>query len=347
MDVKNYDRPQTADPRDRLFRLIALLQLIPRYPKRISTAELKTKLQAQGFEIHTRTLQRDLNEKLSVEFPLLCEEEGKAYYWSFSNEAPRWNFPTLDMPIALAFLLAESHLEKLVPYGILELLQPYFEHARQQLEQLEHLPPSRWAKCVRAVPNGKTLLPAAINNSVWNTVSSALMKQQCISVTYLSRAKQQPSEFVLHPAGLVARHSQSYLLACVEGYSDVRQFALHRIQQAESLEKQAITPADFNVDHYIHGSLNTPEHSQNITLVADVSPQIAWLLNETPLSTEQRLEAIESSDWQRLHAKVLDDNETLWWVFGLGENIRVQEPEAWVDKILDRVNELRKLYSIN
>lgn len=337
----------SKDSQDRLFRLIALLQLIPRYPKRISTAELRTKLQAQGFDIHTRTLQRDLSGKLSVEFPLQCDEEGKTYYWSFSAGVPQWSFPSLDMPVALAFLLAENHLEKLLPHGILELLMPYFEHAREQLELNEHLPPSRWAKCVRAVPNGKTLLPAAVNSKIWNTISSALMKQQCLRVIYLSRAKQQPSELTLHPAGFVARDSQSYLLACVEGYTDVRQFALHRIQQAESLEKQAITPVDFNVDHYIHGSLNTPTNSKSITLVADVSPQIAWLLNETPLSTEQRLEPLESSDWQRLHAKVLDDNETLWWVFGLGENIRVQEPEPWVESICARVRTLGSMYDVN
>lgn len=63
------------------------------------------------------------------------------------------------------------------------------------------------------------------------------------------------------------------------------------------------------------------------------APQIAWLLGETPLSLEQSLEPLPGSDWQRLRAVVPDDQETLWWVFGLGENVRVWEPQNWIKEI--------------
>ncbi|WP_328795659.1 helix-turn-helix transcriptional regulator [Halopseudomonas xiamenensis] len=335
---------ERSDPKDRLFRLFALLRLIPREPGRISTPELYDKLKAQGFDMTRRTLQRDLNVKLSAEFPLLSHEEGNTNYWSFSKHAPHWDFPSPDLPVALAFLLAESHLEKLLPQGLLQLLEPYFEQARAQLEIQQHMPPARWAKRVRALPNGKTLLPAKVDSAIWTTVSTALLKGHSLRVTYLSRSKQQPSEMTLHPAGLVARHSQSYLLARVEGYNDVRQFALHRIQQATALEAPAEIPDDFDIDHYLQGSLNNPAPAEMVELVADVSPQIAWLLRETPLSTEQSLEPLEGTDWHRLRAMVPDDKETLWWVFGLGENVRVWEPNVWVKIIKEKIAKLEKLY---
>ncbi|WP_134460311.1 WYL domain-containing protein, partial [Pseudomonas aeruginosa] len=72
--------------------------------------------------------------------------------------------------------------------------------------------------------------------------------------------------------------------------------------------------------------------------------QIAWLLGETPLSTQQSLEALEGSDWKRLRAWVPDDQETLWWVFGLGENVRVHEPQSWVREIQHKADRLRCLY---
>lgn len=80
-------------------------------------------------------------------------------------------------------------------------------------------------------------------------------------------------------------------------------------------------------------------------VVADASPQVARLLSDTPLSTEQRLESLPNSDWQRLRACVADDQETLWWVFGLGENIRVLEPESWAMKIRKRAADLGALYA--
>lgn len=163
---------ERSDPKDRLFRLITLLRLIPRAPAHISTPELHSKLKVQGFDTTLRTLQRDLNTKLSAEFPLLSYEEGNTNYWSFRKDTPPWNFPSLDLPVALAFLLAESHLGKLLPTGMLQLLEPYFVQAGDQLKVQEHMPP---AKHVRALPNGKALLPAKVDDYAWITVSTALI----------------------------------------------------------------------------------------------------------------------------------------------------------------------------
>ncbi|MFG9976413.1 WYL domain-containing protein, partial [Pseudomonas aeruginosa] len=50
---------------------------------------------------------------------------------------------------------------------------------------------------------------------------------------------------------MVSRHSISYLLASVEGYSDLRQFALHRIRQVQLLDEPTAPHTSFDVDHYI------------------------------------------------------------------------------------------------
>lgn len=41
---------------------------------------------------------------------------------------------------------------------------------------------------------------------------------------------------------------------------------------------------------------------------------------------------------------VPDDQETLWWVFGLGENVRVHEPLLWAQTVLHRANKVKALY---
>ena len=124
----------------------------------------------------------------------------------------------------------------------------------------------------------------------------------------------------------------------------MRQFALHRIKHAEPLNEPARTRADFEVDNYIRQDLNTAAPIKQVELVADVSPQIAWLLGESPLSPEQSLEPLPDSDWQRLRAVVPDDQETLWWVFGLGENVRVHSPTDWVDAVKARTALTATLY---
>jgi len=250
----------------------------------------------------------------------------------------------MDTPTALALYLAESHLKTLLPQSVLDQLGPQFRMARDYLDNLENNGLAHWARRVRAHPNGKSLQPAQIASQVWEQTSSALLEHKQLQINYLSRSKRELKQLLIHPAGLVSRHAISYLIGSVDGYDDLRQFALHRIHQAECLDAAARAHNDFEIDSYIRQNLNTAELIEQVELVADVSPQIAWLLSETPLSNEQSLKPLPDSDWQRLRAIVPDDQETLWWVFGLGENVRVWEPQSWVLAVREKATRLSVLY---
>jgi len=331
-----------SEAKDTLLRLIALLHLIPREPGRIATTTLLEKLKDIGFSVSLRTVQRDL-DRLSIPFALLRDESSPSFRWSLSGKAPI-DLSAMDAPAALALYFAESHLQTLLPQSVLDQLGPQFRMARDYLDNLESNGLAHWARKVRAIPNGKSLQPAKINPHVWSQTSTALLERKQLQIVYLSRSKAELKKLLIHPAGLVSRHSISYLIGSVDGYDDLRQFALHRIQHAECLDTVAHTHDDFEIDNYIRQDLNTTAPIEQVELVADVSPQIAWLFSETPLSPEQSLEQLPDSDWQRLRAIVPDDQETRWWVFGLGENVRVRDPKGWTQEIQQRAEKLRDLY---
>jgi len=332
-----------AEAKDTLHRQLTLLRLIPRSPRYISSQTLHEKLYERGFKVDLRTVQRDLI-RLSTSFALLSNKNGGRNEWSHDKDAPL-DLRDMEPATALALYLAESHLKNLLPQSVLDLLAPQFNKARNYLGSLDQNSLAHWARRVRAHPNGKALLPAQVNADVWREVSVALLERRQLKVDYLSRSTTKRKELLLHPAGLVSRHSISYLLASVDGYNDIRQFALHRIHSAQCLDAAAQQTEPPDLDHYIRlGGFNAPAPVEEVELVADVSPQIAWLLSETPLSHEQSLEPLEGSDWQRLRAKVPDDQETLWWVFGLGENVRVHEPASWVKELGERLKRMQRLY---
>jgi predicted DNA-binding transcriptional regulator YafY len=331
-------------PKDTLLRQITLLQLIPRMPGKMATTTLCEKLHNRGYTVNIRTVQRDLT-RLSTILPLICHEEELPYRWSFEEKA-HIDLPALDTPSALTLYLAETHLRGLLPQSVADQLNPQFHAARVHLEQLEHNGIAHWAKIVRALPNGKALLPAAISNQVWRSVTEALLEQRQLKITYHSRKQGEVREYLLHPAGLVSRYSISYLVAVVDGYSNLRQFALHRILQAERLEAPAQPAAGFDIDRYIQeGAFASRQCERNTQLVADIHPQIAWLLRETPLSTEQTITTLPNSNWERLEATVPLDNETLWWIYGLNENIRVHAPEEWVKEIRETLGKMVGMYA--
>ncbi|MCG4453297.1 WYL domain-containing protein [Pseudomonas sp. MMS21-TM103] len=332
-----------SEAKDTLLRLIALLRLIPRTPGRIATTTLLEKLKDDGFSVSLRTVQRDL-DRLSIPFALQRDESSPSFRWSLSDKAPI-DLSAMDTPTALALYLAESHLQTLLPQCVLDQLGPQFRMARDYLDNLENNGLARWAHKVRAIPNGKSLQPAQIAPYVWGQTSTALLERKQLQIRYLSRSKIEVKQLLIHPAGLVSRHAISYLIGSVDGYDDLRQFALHRIHQAECLEALARVRDDFEIERYIRQDFNTDTPIEQVELVADVSPQIAWLLGETPLSAQQSLELLEGSDWKRLRAWVPDDQETRWWVFSLGENVRVWAPAAWAQTIRHKAAKVEALYA--
>ncbi|HBO2018100.1 WYL domain-containing protein [Pseudomonas aeruginosa] len=333
-----------SQAKDTLLRLFALLRLIPTEPRRIATPTLLEKLRDKGFSVTLRSIQRDLN-RLSVPFSLQCDDSETPFRWSFTRDAPL-KLEDMDAPTALALYLSESHLNTLLPQTVLDQLSPQFRRARNFLGSLGNNGLADWARRVRAIPYGKTLLPAVIAPTVWDQVSTALLERKQLDVAYQSRSKGELKRLRLHPAGLVSRHAVSYLLASVDGYGDLRQFALHRIREVRALDEAAESHATFDVDDYIDtGIFSHRQAETQVELIADVHPQIAALLSETPLSTMQSLSDLPNQAWKRLHAQVALDRDTLWWIFGLNDNIRVHAPQVWVDEIQQKLGNLRTFYS--
>ena len=335
-----------SEPRDTLFRYLTMLQLIPRFPGRIATPVLKEKLAERGFNIDTRSLQRDLSQKLSTQFPIGCDDSQKPYRWYFDRDF-QCQLPALDVPSALTLVLAEEYLKGLLPPVVVGQLSPHFTDARKLLDDMSANGLSQWARKVRAIPNGKALIPAEINEATWQTISQALLEQKAVDVIYLSRTSHSEKAFTLHPQGIVSRHSATYLLAHVDGFKDLRQFALHRVKQATLSQQPWQEQHDFDIDEYIQGgAFGYRQGPSDVVLEAEIAKPVAWLLQETPLSDTQSIEALPDTDgWYRLTAHVPDDQQTLWWLMGMGPNIKVTAPHAWRETIKTNAEQMLAHYA--
>lgn len=324
--------------KDLLLRQLMLLQLIPKMPGRIATNTLCEKLAERGFEVDLRTLQRDLRDKLSVIFPIVCHDEEKPYRWSFDASA-HINLPALDTPNALALYMVEEQLTGLLPHTVLDQLKPQFNEARKYLESLNHNDLAHWTSVVQSAPAGKLLRPAEILPQVWCAVTESLLSKRQLSVTYLSRASNTLRNFPLHPAGLIVRDTISYLIARVDGYEDYRQFALHRIHACQQSELESVIASEFNIDDYIEKANFIGKFEESNSLfVAHINSQVAWKLSETPLSKTQQITPIDGiEDWFRLEAQISLNQEVFWWILSLGKSIRVYEPAVWVEDIKENL----------
>lgn len=345
-------RTSLESARDPLLRNLILLRMIPRYPSSISTTELHESLAREGFEISLRSLQRDLDGKLSQHFDLLCSKDDpdpaiaslRPYRWSYQPHV-RPGLPLMSAAEAMAFQLCEGHLRHLLPPGVLGQLEPHFAEARQTLNKREGSRHAHWLDRVRSLPNGKALLPAVVAPDIWEKVATAVLEQRQLQVDYFSRAKGEVKSMVLHPKGLVSRGPTTYLIASVGDYTDIRHFALHRFQMAEVLTTVS-RDDDFDMDSYLPTAAFTPRQGTDmVELIADVHPQIASTLRETPLSQNQQLTPLSDSNWERLTAQVPDDFEMQWWISCLAEKILVHAPTSLRKCIVEQIRRVTQMYA--
>ena len=127
---------------DTTLRYLKLLACLPRHPDRIGAKALQGRLERDNpeYSVSLRTMQRDL-ERLSGIFPISCIEQGRAKYWFWTEKDALTQIPDMGAPTALALRMAEEYLQAVLPPPTLELLRPYFKHARAVLADTREL---RW-----------------------------------------------------------------------------------------------------------------------------------------------------------------------------------------------------------
>lgn len=212
-------------------RYLAILECIPKFPHKIATPILLDKLIERGHCNDIRTLQRDLIKLVKTK-PIMRYSEQKPYRYGYVKGAVIPN-TGMNTQTALALTLAQDHLKKIMPQTALDLLMNKFKEAEQHIESQERNSLAQWKNRVRAMPNGKALLPAEINEDVWFNVSEALINKKQLKVTY-RKPEGNLKNWIIHPQGFISRHSANYLIVTINDYQDLKMLALHRIQEAEN-----------------------------------------------------------------------------------------------------------------
>ena len=306
-------------------RLLEILKRLPTRGAGISARELTDWLTDEGFEVSKRTVERDLSA-LAVHFQLVYNDKSVPYGWRWMSDAVT-EFPALTVADAMSLHLVEDLLAPLLPAALLDSLRPRFRQARKKLDSLakEH-PNSRWLDKVRHVPPTLPLLPPKIADGVLATVQEGLLTDRQLEIAYQRPGDEEAMALRLHPLGLVQRGPVTYLVATAFTYTDVRLYAVHRITRASVQTEPAHRPDGFSLDEYIaQGALQFGD-GRTIRLKARVSPWLADILTETPLTADQRLE--RAGEEVRLTATITDSWQLRWWILSQGQGITVLEPEA-------------------
>jgi len=328
-----------------LLRQWAMLHQIPREPQRISTIDLLTQLTNADFKVDLRTIQRDLN-KLSEVLPL-ASDAAKPQGWFWLRSAPQFDIPGLDPQAALAFHMAEAHLQSVLPGSTLASLKPWFDTARGVLDRQGN-GLAKWPSKVRVLPRGLPTKTPEILPEVQTATYLAVLKDCKLRITYdrnvgAVQAAELPSH-VVSPLALVVRNGVVYLVCVYDGYTDIRQLAMHRMRTAELLIDPAQQPKGFSIDNYIaEGEFGIPLNPHPIKLEAKFFRHVAIHLRESPISGDQTISDLDK-DNILLRATVADTLELRLWLMSFGDDVAVSKPAGLRREFREMAENLKVYY---
>ena len=311
---------------DTVMRQWQMLRLVPRSPSKIDTTSLVHALASESFVVTQRTVQRDL-EKFSTIFPLECDDRSKPFGWSWSKDSGTLDIPGMDSHTALAFYLAEQHLEPILPNETVSHLLPHFKTAKKVLNELQsNSGATSWADKVRVVRQGPDLSTPEVLHDVQSAVYSGLLLNRRLQITYKPRGSKAAKDYTISPLGLVLKNGIFYLPCTIDDYQDVRLLTMHRILAAEKLDIPSTSPKGFDLDAYIASGELSFQIGYKINLKAIIGKDVAFHLGERKLSPKQTLQ--EQGDGTfLLQATVNDTSELRFWLRGYDEQIEVLEPK--------------------
>jgi predicted DNA-binding transcriptional regulator YafY len=300
-----------------------------RQPGRTSR-EIRDRLETAGHNVSKRTVERDLDE-LSRIFPILRNDISIPFGWHWIEGA---NFDILGMDLseAVSLGLMEDVLRQIMPPAFLSALEGKFSLAREKLAALPKIPHAKWTDLVRYVPPGLLFTPPVVAPGVLPSIQEALLRQRKLAVVYKSAGDDGGKELTLHPLSLIQQGARSYLVATTFDYEKPLLYAIQRFGSATVIDEPANRPKSFSLDVYLASGAAQFGTGKSIILKARISDELAHLLNETPISKDQKITT--RSGVHTLTATMQESWQLDFWIRSQGAAITVMKPVALRNHII-------------
>lgn len=327
--------PRKPDNLETLHISLELLKRIPRQRK-ISAPELHAQLLEAGFVRDLRSVQRQL-ESLSRHFDIECDDSSRPYGYRWKETAVGLSLPGLTEQESLLLCLAEQQLRHQLPVTLMKSLQSFFDQARRNLSpaqaEVSAVRAREWLSKVRVVSSTLPLLPPTIAPGVFEQVSQALYNNCWLEVGYTNVDGKRTHAKVM-PLGLAQQGVRLFMPCRFDGYTDTRNLALHRIQEARCTNLRFTRPADFDLKTYDDNGRFSFGQGTQLQIHLWIDAGQAVLLAESPLSPDQRITPSKHPQGgHELFATLADCSLLVWWVRSQGDAVKVIAPPELASKI--------------
>lgn len=289
-----------------------------------TTAEIQQHLENHGIVRDVRTIQR-LMKVLTEVCGVVCNDKSKPYGYRWPASAKEFSVRALTEPQALLLLLAQKHLQPLLPAEMLRPLSEFFTEAQAHVDRpmLQALGENKqhaaeWLDKVRVVSATQPLLPPTIDETVFSTISHALYANKWLDIDYTNQKQEAKSARVM-PLGLAQQGERLYLVCRFQGYDNERTLVLNRIQKAWAGLETFERPKNFDIDQYDEDGRFGTDQGPSIRLQFNITKAAGLHLTESWLSHDQHIE--DHGPYYAIAATVKDTSRLRQWLLGFGDAV--------------------------
>ena len=297
---------------------------------------------AAEYDVHQRTIRRDLDALCRAGFPLFDEKVNGTSMWKLSGK-PFHDLEKLGLGLTELCALYFSH-------ALLGTLAgtPLLNEAERAFLKIERALPGecrrfidRLPRVLKAKANGRKKQDERRLREILARILDAILLQRRATMRYASASSRRTKEYAIEPQRVAYAHGGIYLVAWVPEYSQLRTFAAERIETF-GLGDDHFTPRALPAEPFANslGVHSGPAERVVIEFDAGTAP----FVREREWHSSQVIE--ERGDGGIVLAMdVCNDHALRAWVLGFGPSALVVSPVALVQAVFEAANATRLRYT--
>jgi len=333
--------------RDRL-----ILELLENGP--LSNKEISSKLAERGIQYHHRSVQHRMPKLQQQGHPIVRLRDTsnrQRHLWKLKSDtavvSSHEDINQLKDYQALAIALAERYWSISALPERKQSLSKLGSQAREQLEGSDS-PEARWFRKARAVEPSHWLRAPHLNEAIFSTIRSAVIREQALKIYYQQHTHDKPEATIVSPLGIFYRGRVAYLIAYLHERKTIRNRPISRIVKvSEPLSVNYEEPKGFNIDNYLWEQAESITYGKPFRLKALIFDSVQREIEHAHLGDNQVVSQWEGAD-QRFKVLEVDVPYTLdliQWLLARAAYLKVLEPNGFRKKFEEEVK--RMVYNVN
>ncbi len=321
-----------------------ILSMVSRAP--LGSKDVHDRINRIGTEVSRKTIERDLKE-LTDRFPEMIEVDDSSKPYTYRQPKHARKYSAMSAEEAICLQLAFTYLNPLLPNRSLDDIRPYLKEAEAVLGEQSSVKMKNWKHKVLTVNEGLQLAQAKIRDNILTNIHKALWDGKAIIASYQSKSKAFPSEYKLHPAGLVYRGRICYLVCSFDDSPDnIIYLAAHRFHKIKISLDTYSRHKNQKVKDLAKDLFGFKLNDKKINIKLKFSVQAGSHLYETPISSSQKIK-MSRDGYILVEDKVTDNMELRFWIRAFGDSVEVIKPVKLRDEFKKISKRMVNLYNEN